>query len=68
MKEHRLIYREEGEEMEYKEGNIFTFPDGRKGVVAKASNNIIGGQELDIDVNGTIKYVYIDTNGNVKEC
>ncbi len=54
--------------MDYNVGDIFTFPDGRKGVVANASNNIIGGQELDVDINGEIKSVYIDTDGSIKEC
>ncbi len=54
--------------MNYEVGNIFVFPDGTKGIVANVLNNIIGGQELDIDVNGEIKSVYIDINGNVKEC
>lgn len=54
--------------MRYKIGDIFTFPDGKKGVVANASNNIIGGEELDIDVNGEIKSVYIDTDESIKEC
>lgn len=54
--------------MEYKVGDVFIFPNGVKGIVANVSNNIIGGQELDVDVNGEIRFVYIDMNGNVKEC
>ena len=54
--------------MEYRVGDIFTFLDGKKGIVASVSNNIIGGQELDIDINGEIKSVYIDTDGSIKEC
>lgn len=54
--------------MEYKVGDVFIFPNGVKGIVAKAAKNILGCHELDIDVNGEIKSVCIDTNGNVKEC
>lgn len=54
--------------MEYKVGDVFIFPDGVKGIVTNASKNILECQELDIDVNGEIKSVYIDINGNVKEC
>lgn len=54
--------------MEYKIGDVFIFQNGTKGTVASVSNNILGGQELDIDVNGEIKSVYIDTDGSIKEC
>lgn len=53
--------------MKYEVGNIFVFPDGTKGIVANVLNNIIGGQELDVDVNGEIRFVYIDENGNIKK-
>lgn len=49
--------------MKYEVGNSFIFPDGTKGTVVNVANNIIGGQELDVEVNGEIKFVYIDQNG-----
>ena len=52
--------------MEYKIGDVFIFPNGTKGTVASVSKNILGGQELDIDVNGEIKFAYIDEDGNIK--
>lgn len=54
--------------MRYKIGDIFTFADNTKGTVIEAKQNIIGGEEYEINVNGETKYIIIDENGRINNC
>lgn len=51
--------------MKYKIGDVFTFTNGEKGKVVKTGENIAGEEEYDINVNGKIRSIIIDENGQV---
>ncbi len=51
--------------MRYKIGDIFTFANGTEGKIVEARENIAGGEEYDININGKIRNVIFNEDGTI---